>query len=547
MKSTMMDYPLTLTHFLERAETCFPASQIVSYLPGKDASSPPHRYRYPEFAKRVRALAAGLQRAGVKQGDRVGTLMWNQYAHLECYFAIPVIGAVLHTLNLRLHPDELAYIINHADDRVIIVDDSLLHLMEAVRPKIKTEKLFVVQNTGVPLPASAEPYESLFTHGTLTALPRLDENLPAAMCYTSGTTGKPKGVVYSHRSEVLHSMALVQPDNFNISRTDTTLAAMSMFHANAWGVPFAATMVGASQVFAGSNLQPENLLNIMQAEQVTFTGGVPTVWAGVLDAMEKEPSRWKLSPKLQVMVAGSAAPESTFRRFDKFGVKAVQLWGLTETSPLATACRLTSDDETQDSDARYKLRATQGCASPLVDMRVVRDGIEQPRDGESVGEVQVRGPWVTNSYHATERSEASFTADGWFRTGDVGALLPAGYLKLTDRAKDLIKSGGEWISSIDLENALCAHPAVKQAAVVGVYHPKWQERPIAVVILREGKTLTLDEAREFLATKSFAKWQLPDALEIVDAIPHSSTGKMLKTALREKYKDYFANVESVNA
>jgi fatty-acyl-CoA synthase len=544
MKSTMMDYPLTLTHFLDRAERCFPSSEIVSYLPGTCADTPPHRYKYPDFARRAKALAAGLVRSGVKQGDRVGTLMWNQHAHLECYFAVPVIGAVLHTLNLRLHPDELAYIINHADDRIIIVDDCLLHLIDAVRPKINVDRLFVVQNTSTSMPADAEPYESLLTHGE-TTLPRLDENLPAAMCYTSGTTGKPKGVVYSHRSLVLHSMALVQPDNFNISKTDTTLAAMSMFHANAWGVPYAGTMVGARQVFAGNNLQPENLLNIMQNEQVTFTGAVPTVWSGVLDAMEAQPQRWQLASDIQVMVAGSAAPESIFRRFDRFGIKAVHLWGLTETSPLATACRLPRNSGALDTDTRYAVRASQGSASPLVDMRIVRDSVEQPWDGESVGEVQVRGPWVTDSYHGTDRSESQFTDDGWFRTGDVGAMTEDGYLHLTDRAKDLIKSGGEWISSIDLENALCAHPAVKQAAVVGIYHPKWQERPLALVILREGHSLTLEQTRDFLSTKAFAKWQLPDALEIVDVIPHSSTGKMQKSEIRGRYKDYFTKAETV--
>jgi fatty-acyl-CoA synthase len=527
----MMSSPLLLTGLLERAAKVFGDADIVSVRP--DGSR--HRSNYREVHRRARQLSAALQKAGVVQGDRVATLMWNQQEHLETYFGVPAVGAVLHTLNLRLHPEEIAYIVNHAQDRFLIVDDVLLDVFEQVRPHVQFERVFVVEHGCGRQMAGSEPYESFLTEaGCEPKYPDLAEDDAAAMCYTSGTTGKPKGILYSHRALALHSLAMALPDQAHFSCYDTVLPAMSMFHANAWGFPYAATMTGSKLVFPGRNLQPEALLDLMDAEQVTLTGGVPTIWLAVLDALDSHPGRWKLAAGLRVVVAGSAAPESMFRRFDKVGVRVIQPWGMTETTPLATFCHLKPHMDTWTEDERYAVRAKQGLPSPFIETRAVTEPDVTPWDGVTSGELQVRGPWVASGYFNLDAGDR-WTDDGWFRTGDVVTIDPEGYVKITDRVKDLIKSGGEWISSVDLENAIVAHAAVKEAAVIAVPHPKWVERPLAVIVLREGCSVCDAELRTFLAQR-FATWQLPDAFVFVDELPHTSTGKLLKSKLRKEFQ-----------
>lgn len=533
MKSTMMSSPLLLTGMLDRAAKLFPNVEIVSVRPDGSLD----RSNYREVHKRARYLSAALQRAGIRNGDRVATLMWNEREHLEAYFGVSAVGAVLHTLNLRLHPEEIAYIVNHAQDRFLIVDDVLLDVFEQFRPQVQLERVFVVEHGCGRQTAGGESYESfLASADSEPVYPDLSEDEAAAMCYTSGTTGKPKGVLYSHRALALHSLAMALPDQLHFSSHDTVLPAMSMFHANAWGFPYAAVMTGSKLVFPGRNLQPEALLDLMEAEQVTLTGGVPTVWLAVLNALDCHPGRWKLAPGLRIAVAGSAAPESMFRRFDKFGVRVIQPWGMTEITPLATVSTLRPHMERWADDERYALRAKQGFASPFVELRCMNDTEEAPWDGLTPGELHVRGPWVTGSYYHQEPGDR-WTADGWFRTGDVVTIDAEGYIKITDRVKDLIKSGGEWISSVDLENAIVAHIAVKEAAVIAVPHPKWAERPLAVIVLKDGAQVSDSELRHFLS-RSFARWQLPDAFVFVDELPHTSTGKLLKSKLRRDFQNW---------
>jgi fatty-acyl-CoA synthase len=534
MKGTMMRSPLTLTPLLERAGSFFASVEVVSRRP--DGSL--QRATYADFYRRARALAAALQAAGLQPGDRVATLMWNHAAHLECYFGIPAVGGVLHTLNLRLHPDELAFIVNHAGDRFLLVDDVLLPVFEKIRDRVKFERVVVVPFSGGPLAAGYQDYEAFLAQSSgPPEYPDLEEDDAAAMCYTSGTTGQPKGVVYSHRSLALHSLSVSLPDNFAMSRQDCVLPAMSMFHANAWGVPYAAVMHGCKLVFPGPNLQPEPLLDLLEQEHVTLTGAVPTVWMGVLDALKRAPQRWKLDPRLRIISAGSAVPESLFRGFDAFGVTLIQPWGMTETAPIATTSTLKPHMQGWSEDRKYEVRAKQGLPSPFIEIRVIGDGGGVPWDGESPGELQVRGPWVTASYFQLPEERDKWTEDGWLRTGDVCTIDAEGYIKITDRTKDLIKSGGEWISSVDLENALVGHDAVKEAAVVAVPHPKWVERPLAVVVLHDGARVAPEELRTFLARK-FAKWQLPDDFVFVEELPHTSTGKLQKLRLRERFRNW---------
>lgn len=534
MQSTMMQVPLNLTHFLERAGKLFGSVEIVSRMPDKSL----HRSSYGEFYRRSRLLAEALQKAGLKKGDRVATLMWNHYAHFEAYFGVIASGGVMHTLNLRLAPDDIGFIANHAEDRFIIVDDVLLPLLEQFKAQTKIEKVIVVPLTGKPVPAGYVDYEAFLKTATGDwDYPEMHEDDPIAMCYTSGTTGRPKGVVYSHRSQVLHTLVQVIPDSIGISGRDVILPIVPMFHANAWGVPYAAAMLGTKLVFPGPHLHPDDLLPLLEGEKVTISCGVPTIWLGMVQILEKHPGRWKFQSGLRLTVGGSAVPESLIRAYAKQGIEIIQGWGMTETSPLATIAKVTQTQGEVSEDERFATHATQGYPLPLVDLRILGDEGEQPWDGKAVGEIQVHGPWITGSYHNLPASQDSFTEDGWLRTGDVAAVNPLGFVKITDRTKDLIKSGGEWISSVDLENAIMGHPAVAEAAVIAVPHPKWAERPLAVIVFKKDAKATTEDLKQYLSGK-FAKWAVPDAYAFVDAIPRTSTGKFLKTRLREQFRDW---------
>jgi acyl-CoA synthetase (AMP-forming)/AMP-acid ligase II len=534
MLGTMMRYPLTLNHLLERGRTLFPEIEVVSRLPGRGIA----RSTYADFARRARALAEMLQKAGLQRGDRVATLMWNHYVHMEAYFGVPAAGGVLHTLNLRLAPHELAYIVNHAEDRMLIVDDTLLPLFESFAKDVKLERVFVVRLSGEPLPPAYDDYETFISQATGEfRYADIDENEAAGMCYTSGTTGTPKGVVYSHRSLVLHGIAFCLPDAFCLSQHDVLMALAPMFHVNAHSVPQVAVMTGAKLVFPGRYLDAESVLELFQSEKVTWASAVPTVWLGIQQALESQPGRWKLAPGMRGMVGGSAAPESLFRNMDRLGIRLTHAWGMTETSPIVTAGTLKSHMQSWPQDKQYEIRARQGRPSPFMEVRTVALDDPLPWDGATPGELQTRGPWVASGYYKMPEERGRWTDDGWLRTGDVANIDPEGYVKIVDRTKDLIKSGGEWISSVDLENAIVAHPDVREAAVIAVTHPKWQERPLAVVVPRDGTKLNDQELRTFLAPR-FASWQLPDAFVFVSELPHTSTGKLLKSALRKQFKDW---------
>ena len=530
---TMMDYPLTLTALLERAGRYATNIEIVSRLPNRGL----HRYTWGQLHQRALRLAECLHSIGLKKGERVATLMWNHYAHLECYFGIPAAGGVLHPLNLRLHPDEIAWIANHAQDRFLIVDDVLLPVLEKFSSKVKFERIFVVRHPGQSVQHGYADYEDwLKRAGGNFKLPALHENDGASMCYTSGTTGSPKGVLYSHRSQVLHSMSQAMADSCAISQHDVVMLASPMFHANGWGFSYTAAMVGAKYVLPGPHLDPESILELIEREGVTVTCAVPTVWLGVLQTLEKR-SHWKPARDVRILCGGTAPPESLIRNLDRHGFHLIHSWGMTETSPQATASRLPPAALHLSEDEQYAFRAKQGWPLPFVDVRIRNEKGDAPRDGQTMGELEVRGPWVAASYYNAPETRDRWTADGWFRTGDVATIDPDGCIKLVDRSKDLVKSGGEWISSVDLENTLMSHPAVREAGVVAVQHPKWQERPLAVVALKDGAQATADELREFLSAK-FAKWQMPDDFIFVNDLPHTSTGKLLKTALRKQYESW---------
>jgi fatty-acyl-CoA synthase len=526
MTGLMMDYPLTLTHILERSAKIYPAREIVSRL--TDGSM--HRYAYLDFYRRVHRLAHALQSLGVEAGDRIGTLCWNSSHHLELYFAIPCAGYVLHTLNLRLAPEQLAYIVNHAEDRVIFVDASLLPVLEAIRSELKSVQHIVVLDEYEALLAAAPdaPY----------AWPRLDENTAAAMCYTSATTGDPKGVVYSHRALFLHSYGICMADTFALSERDTILQLIPMFHANGWGIPYAGIMTGSRLVLSGRHLQPADIALLIEQERATFSAGVPTLWMTLYAHLESHPH--DISSLRMVVVAGSALPRQFVELYEKkYGVHVMLGWGMTELTPIGTVTSLKSHLESLPEEQRLDLMARHGLPLAGVDIRIVdAEGKELPWDGIAMGELQARGPWVTGGYYNDPRSPQSFM-DGWLRTGDVATIDAEGYIQIMDRTKDLVKSGGEWISSVDLENAIMAHPKVAEAAVVGVFHPKWQERPLACVApLPEYRDqITKQEILDFLAQR-VAKWWLPDDVVFIEAVPKTSVGKFNKRALREQFKDY---------
>lgn len=537
----MMNTPLLVTQMIERAERYFPRKEVISRT-----ESGIQRMTYAQTAERTRRLVSVLRKLGVNKGDKVGTLAWNHHRHLETYFAVPCSGAVLHTINFRLSPQHVSYIINHAEDKLLFVDADILPLLEGIKEQLKNVKGFVIMTDQNELPETTlSPvyhYENLLSEGNPKEpfIQDLDENSPAGMCYTSATTGNPKGVIYSHRGIFLHAMALGLVDNTGISERDTALPVVPMFHVNAWGIPFACVWFGAKLVLPGPAFSPKLIAELFEAEKVTISAGVPTVWLGLLKELEEH--TYDTSSLRMILCGGSAAPKSMIKEFEtKYHIPFLHAYGMTETSPLVFSGRLKSYQEELSEEDRYNIKSKQGMVVPCIEIKVVGpDGEIQP-DGKEMGELLIRGPWIADEYYQDERTEAAFV-NGWLHTGDVVTIDEEGYVKIVDRTKDLIKSGGEWISSVDLENALMAHSSVFEAAVIAVPHEKWQERPVACVVLKEAykDKVTKEELLEFLAPQ-FAKWWLPDDILFLSDIPKTGVGKFLKMALREQVKDLYAN------
>ncbi|MEU6645221.1 long-chain fatty acid--CoA ligase [Saccharomonospora sp. NPDC046836] len=532
MLSTMQDDQLSLANLLRHGTTLHARSEVITWT-----GSGARRRSYGEVGKRAAQLANALRGLGVTGDQRVGTFMWNNAEHLEAYLAIPAMGAVLHTLNIRLFPEQLSYVANHAEDQVVIVDGTLVPLLAKQLPQLKTVRHVIVANGD---PGTLEAPEGVQVHGYEQLLaaqpdqfdwPVIDERSAAAMCYTSGTTGDPKGVVYSHRSVWLHSMQVCMTDSMRLAQSDKGLIIVPMFHAMSWGLPYAALMVGAALMMPDRFLQPEPIAQMLAAEKPTFAGAVPTIWQGLLQYLDGKPQ--DISHLREVVVGGSAAPPSMMHAFEeRYGVPILHAWGMTETSPLGSVAR---PPGAATGEEAWQYRYTQGRFPASVRARLIDDnGNEVPWDGQSVGEVEVAGPWITASYYG-DVDPAKFR-DGWLRTGDVGRITPDGYLTLTDRAKDVIKSGGEWISSVDLENFVMSHPAVAEAAVIGVPDEKWDERPLVAVVVRDGQQVTADELREFLTDK-VAKWQLPEHWTFIDEVPKTSVGKFDKKRLRAAHAE----------
>jgi fatty-acyl-CoA synthase len=533
MRGLMMDYQLTLPTILRRAETLFGKKEIISALPDKTI----HRYTYREFSRRAKKLATALQQLGIQKGDRVATLSWNHYQHMECYFAIPCIGAIVHPLNLRFNPDDLAYIVNHAQDKILIVDQVLLPLFEKFKSSTSISRVIVIPQTGMPFSEEYLDYEEVVRSGDDSLFESFEgnENTAAFMCYTSGTTGKPKGILYSHRSIMLHTMTSISGcAGVSIAERDIVLPIVPMFHASAWGFPYICSFVGATQVFPGPHLDAESLLRLFENEKVTVTGGVPTVMMSILHKLEGDPQAYKLYLRI-IMIGGSSTPRLLMKSYkERFGIQVLSTWGMTEISPFGTSAVLTSEKENVSKEEQYDHAIKQGFPVPLIEIRGRNESGIIPWDGKSVGELEVRGPFVAASYYGEKEDGEKFTEDGWLKTGDIVTICENGCIEIKDRSKDVIKSGGEWISSIALENALMDHPSVHEAAVISIPDKKWMERPFAYVSLREGKTVSPDELGQFLIGR-FAKFWIPDGYEFVTAIPKTSVGKFLKSALREKY------------
>jgi fatty-acyl-CoA synthase len=531
MKSLMQDdYPLTVQHVLWRCERLFSRKEIVSRR-----EEGVHRYSYPDFAERTSRLAGSLRRLGIGEGDRVGTLAWNNYRHLELYYAVPCMGAVLHTLNLRLFPDQLAFVIEDAGDSVIFVDRTLIPVLARVADRIPSVRTIVVMSDGGPLPehplGETLDYETLLqAESSDFPWPTLDERSAAAMCYTSGTTGNPKGVVYSHRSQFLHALAALQRDGLGVSESDCLLAVVPMFHANSWGLPYAAGLAGTKLLFPDRFMgDGAAILDLAEEEGATLMAGVPTIWISVLGIMRETGRRL---PKVrQVLCGGSAVPRSLMEGMDGVGLRLLHAWGMTETSPLGSIAYVPS---WATPEQEMGLRISQGPPAPGVEIRLadLTTGVEVPWGGTSIGEMQCRGPWIAAAYHH-DADPARFTSDGWLRTGDVATMDSDGYIRIVDRTKDVIKSGGEWISSVELEGMIMAHPKVQEAAVVGLPHPRWSERPVAYVVARPEHRgqVTREEIVDFLRDK-VARYWLPDDVRFIDEIPKTSVGKFDKKRLR---------------
>ncbi|PLR81179.1 fatty-acid--CoA ligase [Bacillus canaveralius] len=529
----MMQTALTLTQMINRAEKYFPKKQVVSRT-----ASGIKRFTYKEIAERTRRLADGLETLGVERGDKVGTLAWNHHRHLEAYFAIPCSGAVLHTINIRLSPQHIAYIVNHAEDKVLLIDSDILPLIEKIHSEFTTVQAYIIMTDEEELPETTlEPvyhYEKLLASAddSYEYPDDLDENAPAGMCYTSATTGNPKGVVYSHRGIVLHSMALGLVDGAGVSEKDIALPVVPMFHVNAWGLPFAAVWFGTTLVMPGPYFTPKLIAELIEQEKVTITAGVPTIWLGLLKELDEK--TYDMSSLRAVLCGGAAAPRGIIHAFEKkHNIPFMHAYGLTETSPLVVISNLKSYQEQLSDDEKINIKAMQGILVPGLEMKVIGKDGEIKWDGAEMGELALRGPWIASEYYKDERTAEAFK-DGWFYTGDVVTVDEEGFMKIVDRTKDLIKSGGEWISSVDLENALMTHEAVFEAAVVAVPHEQWQERPVACVVLKDdytGKT-SAEELLQFLEPQ-FAKWWLPDEIIFMKEIPKTSVGKFLKRTLRD--------------
>jgi fatty-acyl-CoA synthase len=545
MNGQMMQLPLLISSLIVHAERHHGEREVVSRRVEGDI----HRTTYKEIAARARRMAKALGALGVQPGERVATLAWNGYRHMELYYAVSGSGAVLHTINPRLHPDQITYIADHAEDQVLFFDLSFLPLIQAIAGRVKTIKHFVAMTDRAhfakAVPADHKVPGLLFYEDLIEAQddrytwPSFDENSASSLCYTSGTTGNPKGVLYSHRSTVLHTFAIALPDSLNLSANDSVLPVVPMFHVNAWGIPYAACMVGAKLVFPGGALDGKSLHELFEAEQVTLSAGVPTVWQALLAYVDA--SGLKFSTMKRTVIGGSACPPAMLRKFgDQYGVHVLHAWGMTEMSPVGTVCSFKPQHLHMDADAKYAVMAKQGRAVYGVDMKIVgEDGAELPWGGEQSGNLLVRGPWIVNEYFKGEGGNPLlYDGDqGWFPTGDVARIDTEGYMLITDRSKDVIKSGGEWIGSIDLENIAMAHPAVAMAACIAAFHPKWDERPLLVVVKKPGAELTREELIAFFEGK-IAKWWTPDDVVFVDAIPLGATGKMQKNKLREQFKGH---------
>ena len=540
MQGLMQDRPLLISSLIDHANAFHPDAEIVS----RTVEGPVHRCTYGDIHRRSKQVANALTALGVEPGDRIATLAWNGYRHMELYYGVSGAGAVLHTINPRLFPEQITFIANHAEDKYLFFDLSFTPLIEKLGPSMKSVKGFVAMTDRAHMPAIGVPnlicYEELVgAQSSDYEWPVFDERTASSLCYTSGTTGNPKGVLYSHRSTVLHSYATCMTDGLGLSAVESALLVVPMFHVNAWGMPYAGAMSGAKLVMPGPALDGKSVYQLMKDEEVTLALGVPTVWLMLfqhVDTADVDPKH-ELTLK-RVVIGGSAAPRAMSEKFaTKFGAFVVHAWGMTEMSPLGTVCNLLPKHRGRDLSARLDLQAKQGRPMYGVEMKINDDeGRRLPHDGAAFGHLMVRGPWITSGYFKGDGGQI-LDADGFFDTGDVATIDPDGYMQITDRSKDVIKSGGEWISSIELENAAMGHPAIAEAAVIGIAHAKWQERPVLIVVRKPGADVTRDDVLKFLEGK-MARWWMPDDVVFVDELPHTATGKLLKTKLRETFKDY---------
>jgi fatty-acyl-CoA synthase len=542
MLGLMQHHPLLISSLIEHAAKAHPHGEIVS----RTLEGPTHRCTYVDIEKRARRIANLLASLGVERGERVGSLAWNGYRHIELFFGTSGMGAVLHTINPRLFPEQLEYIINHAEDQHLCFDVCFTPLVEKLAPRLSTVKSFIAMTDREHMPSAAaipnlRCYEELLAqHEPLGQWPQFDENSASSLCYTSGTTGNPKGVLYSHRSTLLHSMMACTADGFGLSAMDSVLLAAPMFHVNAWGMPYAAALCGASLLLPGPALDGASIYQMLRDERATCATGVPTVWLMLqqyVEAQSLEPRRDLVLNRL--LTGGTSAPRSMVEKFERdYGARVLHAWGMTETSPIGTVCHPLKKHRDATDAERIDLQAKQGRAPFGVSLKIVaEDGVELPQDGTAAGHLLIRGHWITCAYFRAEGGGTNLNEEGWFDTGDVATIDPDGYLQITDRAKDVIKSGGEWISSIALENAAVGHPAVAEAAAIGIPHPKWQERPLLVVVRKPGREVTREELIEFLSPK-VAKWWLPNDVVFVAELPHTGTGKVQKKVLRERFEGY---------